>query len=226
MKPVKLTVGNTSELCSDHSASAAHCVFSSEALRLEQYKMTLWNRLLSLHTWGKGPILMVCFCREGNLIFYCWSSDDLLSHSPRHTFTNHPWIGLLHLVHPGTPEVIEELSLYFWTCSLSSTGPWSQEWSLAALWHSTLILIGGTTSIRTGTEQKSIKLMPYPRRRASDLENKHGSIVFFITCSDGLPWTSTGMLFTVGFCVSPEHQRQKASLFGASRDWEQVENTM
>lgn len=55
---------DSGELCSDHSASAAHCVLSTGALGVQQYRMTLWNQLLSLHTW-KGD-LMVCFCREGD----------------------------------------------------------------------------------------------------------------------------------------------------------------
>lgn len=42
-----------SELGSDRPASAAHCVLRTEALGVQQYKMTLWNQLLSLHTWGK-----------------------------------------------------------------------------------------------------------------------------------------------------------------------------
>lgn len=60
-----------------------------------------------------------------------------------------------------------------------STGRWSRAWSPAALWHSTLISIGGTTSIRTGTEQKSIKPMPYPCWRAGKQAWYHHWVFIF-----------------------------------------------
>lgn len=41
LKPVKMIVGNTSELWSGRPAAAAHCVFTTEALRVQEYKTTL-----------------------------------------------------------------------------------------------------------------------------------------------------------------------------------------
>lgn len=46
------------------------------------------------------------------------------------------------------------LTLGFCGC-VCSLGLWSQAWSLAVLWHLTSISIGGTMSIKTGTEQRS-----------------------------------------------------------------------
>lgn len=37
-----------------------------------------------------------------------------------------------------------------------SSGLWSRAWSLAVSWHLTLILTGGTTSIKTDTEERQI----------------------------------------------------------------------
>lgn len=168
------------------------------------------------------------FYGKGNLIFYCCSSDDpCLIH--QNTHLNSSFMDPSPTLTPSCSGnwilfvISESVGCFFFS---PSAGHWSQAWSLAALWHSTLISIGGTTSIRTGTEQESVKPMPYPCWRANWLENKHGSIVGVFLFINMFRWSLVNCHWDAFYCWFHPSTSETKRAFNASRDWKQVQNTM
>lgn len=106
----KLAVDNASELCSDpFCLSCSLCIqhWSPRGPTLQDDPVKSAAFLTHLRD---RAISMVCFCREGNVIFCCHGSEDPpVSHLPQHTHFNSSSTGRSRP--PSPPEVNEEFSM-------------------------------------------------------------------------------------------------------------------
>lgn len=171
---------------------------------------------------GKGDFNGL-FLHMRNLIFYCCSSDDLLCFIYHNTHFNKSF---MHQSLPlSPPEVIEELSLEFWIFV-----PFPQQ-DLDHR-HGLRKHCGIQHWFQSVAPRASEQVLS---RRASDkcLSHTGGPVgwktsmavmCFFINM---FRWSVVNLPWDIFYCwISPEHQQNKASLFSASRDWRQVQNTM
>lgn len=159
--------------------------------------MTLWNQLLSLHTW-KGD-LMVCFCREGD-----FTAAALMTSCVSFTTTHIYFYFFLFLfLHRTLITGMVSGSIVAFNIDFNR---WHQE-------HQN----------RYWAEEHQPNALA---RRASGLENKHGSIGFFLHKHVQMVYSEPplGCFFNAGFHPSTSATRQVC--WKRAGDWRQVPNIM